>query len=87
VHRLVRTLDLADSLGASAAALIVKTDERWVAHRQLVDALGADTQIAMVGTVIPRTVRISGAFEHTLGDDLFGYERVWAEVRDALKEA
>lgn len=86
VHRLVRSLDLAESLGAPAAALIVKTDERWRAHRQLVDAIGADTQIAMIGTTIPRTVRISGAFEQPLGTDLFGYERVWSEVREVLKE-
>lgn len=85
VHRLARTLELVTALDVPAGVLITMTDLRWVAHRELVEALDCDDTVNRFETVIPRTVRAAGSFERPIGGELFGYDSVWDEISTALK--
>ena len=84
LDRLGTTLDLVEALGIPVAVLIVRTDERWVDHRAMVEMLDDDDNVIRLETSIPQRREIASAWG-AIPDSSFGYDDVWSDVDEALE--
>lgn len=65
------------------AVLLVRADRRTLTYRAALDAL-ADADVSYFDSTIPQREDIKNCFGSVFGDDLYGYERVLSEIKEAM---
>lgn len=76
----LQTLEAADK---SHAVLVVRADKRTLTYRAAVDAL-EDADASFFDAAIPQREDIKSTFGNPFGEELFGYNEVLAEIKEAI---
>lgn len=86
VYKTFDTIETLEANGKPYAVLVNRVVARTLSYRKLMGELEnrLDNQVSYFDTKIPSRERIRNAFGAAFGNDLFGYEQVYDELREVV---